>query len=247
MKEGMPRTPREEVAQASLEGNVRMPRNPLGITVMVAERLVAQEDPRAAVQGLVAPIPDDENLTRRTEKVNAQHALHSIGHVLTTAEVKKVLQSGNVYTLNLIAGALGFNSPIQDQDLYPQDTEGNWASEELRTRARDIGDVLIPQTTESLRALLTATKEALERPDIKNILAQHKALYKGWEDLNEKRRNEIREEARALINDGIQMITEEIWKAGAERGDTLSKNIADNLMRVVGSYMQKAEPVTGRG
>jgi hypothetical protein len=239
MKEGAPRTPRQEMAHASMEGNVWMPQNGLGISIRTAERILSQEDPKAAVKELIAAIPNDEQLEIRTNKANAQHVLHGIPRVLKNEDVRGILQGGNISTLNLLSSALGFTGTLTAAMTYPTDAEGNWATDEMRTRVADVEQVLRPEVAESLKSLLKSVKETSELPHVKELLTKRKELYKGWKDKDTSMRADDQTDINRLTNDVAQILTEAVFDAGEKRGDMMSKVIAAKIMMEIGKNVPR--------
>src|SRR3989344_4158559 len=105
--EGMPERRSSSLDTASMEGTIRMPQVGFGIRLYSAQHWMEAPDPKEAIAELVAPIPLDEKLTRKTQKANAQHQYHGIARPLSDEQVRTVQASGNLQTLVLIGKALG--------------------------------------------------------------------------------------------------------------------------------------------
>ncbi len=225
MHERLQKTPREELSRASMEGNVYMPRNGLNITLRTAERCLSQEDPAGAMAELIAPIPIDETLEKRTVKANAQHALHNIGKVLTPEEVRGILAMGNIGTLNLIAGLLGIKNslPVQNQ-LFSKN--GEWAYEPASDKVEEIVSELTPKKTELMRRLLHLAQTILDSTEVKEMMVERKTLFQDWESKDWAEKITTRKQINRLSNQIIQTIADELFLIIQDAEDTESKRMA---------------------
>jgi len=148
-----------------------------------AEHCLSEEDPHAAIQKLVAPIPDDEALRVRTAKANAQHVQAGIGTILTTDKIRQLQARGNHGTLQLIGRAAGIT--VGPKTLYYFDEEGNWSDPEMQADAQRVIDELTPEKTEFLKNALHLLRSTLESPEVKQMIKERKEALSNWEHKNE--------------------------------------------------------------
>lgn len=239
MQERFSPNPKEELSRASMEGNVYMPQNGLNIAIRTAERVLSQEDPELAIAELVAPIPNDETLEKRTAKANAQHRLHGIGRELIPNEVRQILIGGNLATLNLIASAVDIRDslpPSAHSSLVLED--GEWADEPTLSRATEVSAALTPQKVMILRTLLQTTKDLLDSTEIKQLLTERKTLYRGWEHMDASERSTAEKQIRQLSNQVIEIIKDEFFHLLPEFDDKESRQMGMNLLLAVEGYMR---------
>lgn len=233
----MPRTVTQELAHASMEGNVRMPQNMLGIAVHTADRVLSQENPHAAVRKLIAPIPDGKELDLRTSKANAQHALHDVRRLLTTDDVRWILEIGNVSTLNFIAAALGNFKLVDPPERNVYDSHGEWATDELRARVLEVEDKLTPEKLEVLRHVVEVIRDELATPEMKALLAKRKELYDDWSKKRIADRGQAARDANRVTGEIVERLTRVIFEAGEEFPDRESKAVAQNIRMKIESFV----------
>ena len=236
MHERLNQTTQEALARASMEGNVYMPQNGVNIAIRTAERSLTQEDPLAAINQLIAPLPLDEAMEKRTAKANAQHRLHNIGMELDADQVRRILAWGNIATINLIASALSIEHTLDLRGIK-FDEVGNWATEEIAAQLKEMQSALTPQKAEMLRTVLQITKEALESDEVKEKMQQRKELFKDWKTLTPLEQGVAQKQVNQLSNEVIDEINRVFFEIFPELSSEM-KRMAIGVQRDIGKYIQ---------
>lgn len=181
MNEKAPRrTEQSEFQKATMEGNIVIPRIPLGIVVFGAEHCLSSENPLEKIRELIAPIPLDENLAIRTKRANAQHTYHGVPVTLSNTKVREIQAKGNLAALRLIGECLGGH--LGERSVISFDADGSWADAEMQMFLKDTEERLTPQNIEFLRKLVGLVKDVLDDPSVVQSLKERKALLSNWEN-----------------------------------------------------------------
>ncbi|MEO6536832.1 MAG: hypothetical protein ABIT47_04000 [Candidatus Paceibacterota bacterium] len=231
MKEGAPTNTssiQQELTRASMEGNVRVPQVEVGIVAASAERCLAEEDSKHMLSALLAPIPNDDELSRRTIKANAQHTHYGVPHILTEDDVRNTQAAGNVLTLNFIAGGLGMHNRIEGWEGFNQ--EGVWASPDIINRAREVEIALNPETRALFHTFMLVVKNILDLPEMKEKMTERRKLYSNWEEKDSGEKGMAAQEADRLANTIIEGIKEAVLLKGDELGTKNSRDMAANIV-----------------
>lgn len=176
MNEGKPKDIGREIQTAALEGNVRMPQTYKGIALFAAESILSANNFKEAVESLVQPIEEDEYLSDRTKKANAQHQLHDIGRVLSEADVKGIQYDGNYKTLEMLGNILGVGDTIPFLSDY---SKSSVLLKEQAERIIGAWESLDQDEQVFLQETLSSAVEALRSPEGKELSNKYRSAWKG--------------------------------------------------------------------
>lgn len=240
MSEGIPQRQQRGIERASLEGNVRIPQQDMGIALFTLDRLLKEEEIGAAIESLVAPIPDDEQLAQRTKRANAQHEFHGIGRTLTTERVRSLQLGGNYITLGLLHVILGATrtpvAPDHSKEVkFAED--GTWeksGEDEWVAELKEKVQALAPEDLQFLKNLIHKATEVLMGPVLSHMVEEYKKQFSNWEQQDDRMQALIVKRAEKDM-DTIQLLLKNVLTAYAEEQKATSSQrlLLVNLLSIL--------------
>lgn len=221
MNEGVPQRQHTSLERASLEGNVRIPQQDMGIAFFTLDRLLKEENLDAAIESLVAPIPDDEQLAQRTKRANAQHEFHGIGKTLSAERVRSLQLGGNYMTLGLLHVILGgTQAPIEPSHSVRVEfaADGTWektGEDEWVLELKDRVHALPSEDFQFLRNLIHKATDTLSGPVLGHMIEEYKKLFSDWKDKDDRMQALIAKRAEENAK-SIQLLLGGVLTAYAE-------------------------------
>ncbi len=210
MSEAFPSPHKAELDKASMEGNVKVPQVNFGVLVLSANRILAQEQPKEALESLLAPIPIDKELRERTKKANAQHAHHGIGRELSPEDVRRVQTGLNLATLRFIGNISGALTETHSIQSYNE--KGEWVTGSMKRDLENVKQSLTPKRTEFISNVLGAIDQILHEPDVIALLNQRKNRYGSWGTMDGAEKSKARSSSVDDLRGVIDLIQTRLYE-----------------------------------